>query len=92
MLSQLNRLRRKVIVHSIVYYRFNKNLLQDFEYDHLCVQLYEFQLQNPELCGQGVFAEEFVNYSPATGMNFINNEWGVMAAERLLRTTKQGSS
>jgi NAD-dependent DNA ligase len=83
-LAEMNRLRRNVIMHSVIYYRFNKNLISDCEYDQLCVKLDIMQTQNVELCNEAVYAEDFKDYDPSTGMNFIDHEWGIRAAQRLL--------
>jgi len=84
-LAVLNRLRRNVIVHSIIYYRFGKNLISDSEYDKLCSELDKMQSENVELCKEAVYSDIFEDYNPSTGMNFINHEWGIRAAERLLK-------
>jgi NAD-dependent DNA ligase len=87
-LAVLNRLRRNVIVHSVIYYRFNRNLIGDGDYDQLCVTLDEMQKANPELCKAAVFPEDFENYDRSTGMNFMDHDWGIRAAEKLLRGGK----
>lgn len=86
----MSRLRRNVIVHSVIYYRFNRNLILDGEYDQMCKQLYEMQKARPWTCKKACFPEDFINYDPSTGMNFTDHPWGIRAAERLLKSYKQG--
>lgn len=88
-LAVMNRLRRNVIVHSVIYYRFNKNLIGDSDYDQLCVRLDTMQRENVDLCNEAVYSEDFKDYNPSTGMNFADHEWGIRAAQRLLTSSSR---
>jgi len=85
-LAIVNRLRRNIIVHSVIYYVFNRNLISDSDYDKMCQKLARIHKKYPKLCSQAVFPKAFKNYDPSTGMNFINHKWGNRAAERLLKS------
>ena len=89
-LANLNRLRRNVIIHSVIYYRFNRNIIENSDYDQLCNRLAKMQEEHPELCEMAVFSEDFRDYDRCTGMQFIDHEWGVRAAERLLKSYRGG--
>lgn len=88
-ISIMSRLRRNVIVHSVIYYNFNRNIISDSEYDQLCVRLYKMQIEHPMLCEHAAFPEDFIDYDPSTGMNFGTHAWGLQAAERLLRSSNK---
>ena len=89
-IAVMSRLRRQIIVHSVIYYHFNRNLILDGEYDELCVKLYKMQQEHPLLCQHAAFAEDFIDYDPSTGMNFAEHEWGLRAANRLLNSIVGG--
>lgn len=46
---RIRRMRRQILVHSIIYYRFNDNLIDDFEYDKIARELVKLQAKNPEI-------------------------------------------
>lgn len=46
---RIRRMRRQILVHSIIYYRFNDNLIDDFKYDKIARELVKLQAKNPEI-------------------------------------------
>lgn len=46
---RIRRMRRQILVHSIIYYRFNDNLIDDFKYDSIARELVKLQAKNPEI-------------------------------------------
>lgn len=46
---RIRRMRRQILVHSIVYYRFNDNLIDDFKYDKIARELVKLQSENQKI-------------------------------------------
>lgn len=46
---RIRRMRRQILVHSIIYYRFNDNLIDDFKYDKIARELVKLQSENPKI-------------------------------------------
>lgn len=46
---RIRRMRRQILVHSIIYYRFSDNLIDDFKYDKIARELVKLQAKNPEI-------------------------------------------
>lgn len=46
---RIRHMRRQILVHSIIYYRFNDNLIDDFKYDKIARELVKLQAKNPEI-------------------------------------------
>lgn len=45
----IRRMRRQILVHSIIYYRFSDNLIDDFKYDKIARELVKLQAENPKI-------------------------------------------
>lgn len=67
--SLINRRRKQIIVHSIIYYRLNDNLISDYQWSQWAVELDQLQKQYPEIASQCCYAEEFKDFDPSTGYN-----------------------
>jgi len=81
----INRKRRQLIVHSTIYYNFNRNIITDSQFDGLCVELVELQATYPEIAEGCVYADLFRGFTGATGMHLANEAWGISTAEYILR-------
>lgn len=46
---RIRRMRRQILIHSIIYYRFSDNLIDDFKYDSIARELVKLQAKNPEI-------------------------------------------
>lgn len=83
--ARINQLRRFILVHSIIYYRFNNNLISDDEWDRKAVELYNLQSKYPEIAKHCVYADEFEDFDYSTGENLpMEDPWAVGKAEQLL--------
>ena len=85
-IAVISRLRRNVIVHSIIYYQYNRNLISDSAYDKMCQRLAKLQIKYPKTSAKCCYPKAFRDYDPSTGFNFVGHKWGTRAAERLLRS------
>ena len=47
--SEMLRRRKQILVHSCLYYQFNTNLIEDWQYDKIARRLAELQIAHPEI-------------------------------------------
>lgn len=84
--SLINRRRRQILVHSIIYYRFNDNIIDDDTWARWALELERLQCEYPELADQCVYSEAFRDFDHSTGQNLpLDDEWGQSKARYLLR-------
>ena len=60
-LARINQLRREILVHSVIYYRLNDNIISDEEWSRRAKELYDLQNKYPEIAKKGVYAKDFEN-------------------------------
>lgn len=90
--ERINQLRRMILVHSCIYYRFNDNLISDHDYDGISRELMELQKKHPETASACVYAEAFSDFDETTsGFDLpLHDTWVVRKAQQLLeRREKQ---
>lgn len=68
-LDKLDYLCRKIIIHSIIYYDYNENIISDSDYDKLCKQLYKLIQENQNDIQNCYYFNILKDYSPATGFD-----------------------
>ena len=82
----INRRRRQILVHSIIYYEFNDNIISDYTWSKWAEELVELQNKYPGTAKSCVFAKEFEDFDGSTGFNLpLDNPWGVNKACQLLK-------
>lgn len=87
----LNRRRRQILVHSIIYYKMNDNLISDSTWSAWATELEELQAEYPEIAAKVPYAKEFKDFDHSTGMNLpLNDPWAVNKAPAVDRAEKQG--
>lgn len=65
--DQINHLRRNIMVHSVLYYRYDQNLKNDYDYDRLGQKLIELQAKYPEASERVPYLlDVFRNYAGTT--------------------------
>lgn len=64
--EKINQRRRQMLVHSCIYYRFDTNIVNDFDYDRWVNELMELQRKYPEIAQQCVYQEDFKNLDETT--------------------------
>ena len=83
--ARINQLRREILIHSIIYYRFNENLIDDHEWARMGIELCELQDLYPEIADGCVYADAFKDFDPSTGQNLpLDDPWAVNKALYLL--------
>lgn len=81
----INRRRRQILVHSIIYYRLNESLISDDIWSELALELENLQNKYPEIAATCVYADAFFNFDHSTGCNLpLDDPWGLTKARQLL--------
>ena len=81
----LNRRRRQILVHSIIYYKMDDNLISDSAWSAWATELEELQKKYPDIAAKVPYAEEFKDFDHSTGMNLpLDDPWAVNKARQLL--------
>lgn len=87
----INRRRRQILVHSIIYYEMNDNLISDSQWSKWAVELAKLQNDYPSIAAECWYAEHFKGFDGSTGYNLpLDDPWGVRKARYLidLRNTR----
>ena len=94
--SEILRRRKQILVHSCLYYQFNTNLIEDWQYDKIARRLAELQIAHPEISNNlGYHDKEFKGFGEDhcySGFNLPTSSPEVVAAaEMLLNMHREGS-
>lgn len=82
----ITRRRRQVLVHSVIYYRMDQNIITDEQWARWALELEELQAQYPEISAGCPLAEAFEGFDHSTGSNLsLDDPWAVGKARQLLR-------
>lgn len=84
--EKIKRRRYQILVHSLLYYELNINLVSDSQWSEWATELAELQRQNPEVSNSVIFADEFKTFDGSSGFDLpYKDEQIVNIAYRLLR-------
>lgn len=87
----LNRRRRQILVHSVIYYKMDDNLISDSTWSKWATELEELQKKYPEIAAKVPYAEEFKDFDHSTGMNLpLDDPWAINKARQLLALRAKG--
>lgn len=67
--DQLDWLCRKIIIHSMIYYDYNTNIISDQDYDKLARQLEQLVNENRDKISNCYYYECLKDYTAATGFD-----------------------
>ena len=82
----ITRRRRQILVHSTIYYRFNDNIISDYQWSEWAKELCELQTKYPEIAKECILHEDFKDFDGSTGFNLpLTEPWVVRKAQQLLR-------
>lgn len=72
--TKISWLQRAVVIHSLLYYRYNESIIQDSDYDLLCVQLLEMQskLSEKEVREKTTYGYAFYDFDGSTGFDVVS--------------------
>lgn len=90
--SEMLRRRKQILVHSCLYYQFNTNLIEDWQYDKIARRLAELQLTYQDIANNlGYHDKEFKGFGEDhcySGFNLPRSSPEVVAAaQRLIYIT-----
>lgn len=78
------RRRRQLLVHSVIYYMFNENLISDETWSKWALELEALQRDYPEIASELPWAEEYANFDHSTGYDLpLKDPWAVRKATQL---------
>ena len=84
--SIINRRRRQILVHSVLYYRMAVNLIDDATWSKWALELEELQEQYPDISYQVPYYEAFKDFDHSTGQNLpLDDSWAIGMATQLRR-------
>jgi hypothetical protein len=89
----INRRRRQILVHSIIYYNMNENIVSDHQWSTWANELDKLQRKHPDLAKNCWMAEEFEDFDPSTGYSLpLDNPWAENKARYLLELHRSKKS
>ena len=90
----INRRRRQILVHSIIYYKMDKNLIADNAWSEWGAELEALQAQYPEIAAKVPYAKDFQGFDHSTGYSLpLDDPWAVNKARQLVQgAEKRGES
>jgi hypothetical protein len=65
----INRRRRQILVHSVIYYRMNDSIISDEMFDKIAKDLVELQAKYPEIAETTDYAEYFRDFDGSSGFD-----------------------
>ena len=88
----ITRRRRQLLVHSIIYYKMDDNIVSDATWSKWGQELEELQAKYPEIAAKQPYAKEFEGFDHSTGMSLpLNDPWAVNKARQLLLQKENGN-
>lgn len=81
----IDRRRRQLHVHSIIYYFLNTSIVPDATFDKWAKELVQLHEDNPKLVTQGYMWQDFATWTGDTGMHLPVNPRIVSLAESLVQ-------
>lgn len=82
----INRRRRQILVHSVIYYKMDENIIDDATWSKWALELENLQKENPEIAAKQPYAKEFEDFDHSTGYSLpLDDPWAVRKAQQLLQ-------
>lgn len=81
----ITRRRKQILVHSVIYYRMDSNIISDDKWNEWARELCRLQNQYPDIAEECIFADEFKDFDPASGFDLpLENTWANNKALQLI--------
>ena len=91
--AKIQRRRYQILVHSLIYYELDMNLVSDAKWMEWAKDLVRLQTSHPDIASRVIFAEAFKNFDGSTGFNLPYNDTQVInIAYRLLNRERSAES
>ena len=76
--------RLQILIHSCIYYEYNRNVISDRQFDIWAKELVRLQKDYPEIAKQVIWAEAFEGFDGSTGFDLpFTDDWVMNKASRL---------
>ena len=87
----ISRRRRQILVHSVIYYKLDENLISDNTWAEWAKELRQLQSDYPDLAKECPYADDFKSFDASTGYNLpLSDRWAIGKAHQLLRLRDNG--
>lgn len=81
----ITRRRRQILVHSIIYYKFNDNIISDSTWSAWAMELADLQRKYPEIAATLPYSEAYSDFDGSSGYHLpLDDPWGVRKALYLI--------
>lgn len=88
--ERVEYLRKKLLVHSIIYYRLNESIVTDNKWAEWAVELERLTRDYPHIARNAFLADGFKNFDHSTGYNLpLETPWAVQKAMDLVEYYKK---
>lgn len=89
----INQRRRQVLVHSVIYYKLDDNIISDSKWSAWANELDTLQKLFPDEAKECVYSDAFENFDPSSGFNLpLDDPWAMRKAQQLLQWRDEGIS
>lgn len=77
----IERRRKQLLVHSIIYYRMNESLISDSKWASWALELEALTKKYPEIAKEAFLSDDFQDFDHSTGYNLpLETPWAVARA------------
>lgn len=91
--AKIQQRRYQILVHSLIYYELDMNIVSDAKWAEWGKELVELQTAHPDIASRVIFADAFKTFDASTGFNLpYRDEQIVNIAYRLLKHEKSAES
>lgn len=79
-----------MLVHSVIYYKLNENLVSDSQWSAWALELETLQKEHPEIAAECCYADEFEGFDHSSGMDLpLDDPWAVATARYLVGISRE---
>lgn len=91
--AKIQQRRYQILVHSLLYYELDMNLVSDAKWAEWGKELVELQTSHPDIASQVIFADAFKSFDGSTGFHLpFRDKQVVNIAYRLLKRERSAES
>ena len=84
--ERITRRRLHILVHSVIYDKYNQNLISDWQWSEWAKELEQLQHDYPEIADECPYADAYRGFTHSTGYNLpLDDLWAVNKSLALLR-------